>query len=192
MSSLVLARRQVWLAQSGLADQEQAIKTRFARVLESEDAVLAAVTLPKFRLRWLCDQERKDQAKASLVAECRKHVLEQEQQPGYVPKPTEPSALFDTSPPKLSEIRQVIQQARSASAPGPNGIPYKLYKNCPRVLKLLWTLMRTAWTKLIIPSEWRRAVAVFIPKEQNSKTIGQFRSIALLNVEGKIFFSDSE
>lgn len=28
--------------------------------------------------------------------------------PGYLPKPAEPSALFDVSPPKLSEVRQVI------------------------------------------------------------------------------------
>lgn len=49
--------------------------------------------------------------------------------------------------------------------------------------------MRTSWTKQIIPSAWQRAVAVFIPKEQNSKTINHFRSISLLNVEGKIFFS---
>ena len=109
--------------------------------------------------------------------------------PGYVPKPGEPSVLFDASPPKLCEIKRVVWRARSASAPGPNGIPYKLYKNCPSVLKLLWTLMKTAWTKQTIPSQWQRAVAVFIPKEQNSKTIEQFRSIALLNVEGKIFFS---
>lgn len=106
--------------------------------------------------------------------------------PGYVPRPSEPSALFDLSPP---EVRQVIQRARSASAPGPNGIPYKLYKNCPGVLKLLWTLMRITWTKQTIPSEWQRAVAVSIPKQQNAKIIEQFRSIALLNVEGKIFFS---
>lgn len=33
------------------------------------------------------------------------------------------------------------------------------------------------------------AVAILIPKEQNSKTMRQFRSIAMLNVEGKIFFS---
>ncbi|KAL2095427.1 hypothetical protein ACEWY4_010146 [Coilia grayii] len=37
--------------------------------------------------------------------------------------------------------------------------------------------------------EKSRVVTVFIPKEANSTTIGQFRSIALLNVEGKIFFS---
>ncbi len=109
--------------------------------------------------------------------------------PGYVPRPSEPSVLFDASPPKFSEIRQVIQRARSASAPGPNGIPYKLYKNCPGVLKLLWILMRITWTKQTIPSEWQRPVAVYIPKQQDAKTIEQFRSIALLNVEEKIFFS---
>ena len=58
----------------------QAVKTKFARVLGREDAVLAAVTLPKFKLRWLHDQERKDLAKASLLAECRKLLTEQEQQ----------------------------------------------------------------------------------------------------------------
>lgn len=78
----------------------QAIKTRFARVLESEDAVLAAVTLPKFRLRWLRDQERKDQAKASLVAECRKHVLDQEQQPGK----TNPTQCHSTGSTKEEEF----------------------------------------------------------------------------------------
>lgn len=91
--------------------------------------------------------------------------------------------------PKLSEVKQVVKKARSSSSPGPNGVPYKLYKNCPKVLELLWYLMRTAWKMQVIPSEWQRAVAVFIPKEENSKDISQFRNIALLNVEGKIFFS---
>ncbi len=69
----------------------QAIKTRFVEVLKSEDAVLAAVTLPKFKLRWLRTQDRKDKAKASLLAECRKLVLDQDQQAGTstsTPTPT--------------------------------------------------------------------------------------------------------
>ncbi len=89
--------------------------------------------------------------------------------PGYVPRPSEPSALFDASPPKFSEVKQVIQRARSASAPGPNGIPHKLYKSCPGVLKLLWTLMRITWTKQTIPSEWQRAVAVSIPNNRTPR-----------------------
>lgn len=94
-----------------------------------------------------------------------------------------------TTPQELEKVKQVVKKARSSSAPGPNGVLYKLYKNLPKVLELLWYLMRTAWKKQIIPSEWQRAVAVFIPREANSKDIGQFRNIALLNVEGKIFFA---
>lgn len=92
-------------------------------------------------------------------------------------------------PPRFSEIGEVIKRARSASVPGLNGIPYKLYKNCPQVVKILWKLIRVAWKNQAILLEWQQAVRVFIPKEQNSTTISQFRSIALLNVEGKIFFS---
>ena len=57
----------------------QAIKTGFAEVLECESAVLAAVTLPRFKLRWLRTQERKDNAKASLLAECRKSAQDEHQ-----------------------------------------------------------------------------------------------------------------
>ena len=109
--------------------------------------------------------------------------------PGYVPRPSPPAFPLDTALPKLSEVVEVVRKARAASAPGPNGIPYKLYKYCPGVLRLLWNLLRVAWKKQVIPSEWQRAVTIFIPKEQNSSMISQFRSIALLNVEGKIFFS---
>lgn len=51
------------------------------------------------------------------------------------------ASQFDTSPPKWSELRQVVDKARSSLAPGLNGIPYRVYKNCPFVLKLLWKLI---------------------------------------------------
>lgn len=93
-------------------------------------------------------------------------------------------------PPKFSEVRQIIRCVRSTSAPGPNRILYKLYKNCPKLLKLLWSILRMVWMKQIIPSVWQRAFAFFIPMEQNrTSRIGQFRRIALLNVKGKIFFA---
>lgn len=65
--------------------------------------------------------------------------------PEHVPRPPEPSTQFDTTPPKWLEVKQVVERARAASAAGPNGVPYRVYKNCPMVLKLLWKLMGVAW-----------------------------------------------
>ena len=43
----------------------------------------------------------------------------------------DPEQAFDESPPKLREEVDVIkEEGRAASAPGPNGVPYKVYKNC--------------------------------------------------------------
>ena len=36
---------------------------------------------------------------------------------------------------------------------------------------------------------WRYVEGVWIPKEEESKNISQFRTISLLSVEGKVFFS---
>jgi len=45
----------------------------------------------------------------------------------------EPEVPFDMKEPALYEIKELLKKTRSKSAPGPNGIPYKLYKNCPGV-----------------------------------------------------------
>ncbi len=72
---------------------------------------------------------------------------------------------------------------------GPNGVPYKVYKNAPDVLRFLWRLMRTAWQKKTIPKVWHRAGGILILKEKDAENMSQFRPISLLNVEDKIFFS---
>ena len=109
--------------------------------------------------------------------------------PSDMPPIPQPEHQLDESPPRWSEIEQAVKKARAASAPGPNGIPYRLYKNAPKVLRFLWKQMRIQWERKTIPKAWRRAGGVMIPKEKNATNIDQFRQINLLNVEGKIFFS---
>lgn len=61
--------------------------------------------------------------------------------PGYVPQPLAQTDEFKVVPPKLSKVEDVVRRARSSSAPGPNGISYKLYKRWLQVLKELLKLM---------------------------------------------------
>ena len=103
-----------------------------------------------------------------------------------VPEPTTP---LDTKEPTLKEVSEVVQKARAGSAPGPNGIPYKVYKMCPKLLRRLWNLLKVVWRKGKVPDCWQQAEGIFTPKEKDSKTVTQFRTISLLNVEGKIFFA---
>lgn len=103
--------------------------------------------------------------------------------------PSNPGTLFNTNPPTLQEVLDTVKKARCKSAPGPNGVPYTVYKRCPTVLKKLFRLLKSAWKRQIISKSWNKANGVYIPKEQNSVNIVQFRPISLLNVEGKIFFS---
>ncbi|XP_060556916.1 uncharacterized protein LOC132717462 [Ruditapes philippinarum] len=105
----------------------------------------------------------------------------------------DPAALPEielvTTEPTLGEVNEVIKKARFSSAPGPNAIPYKVYKMCPLLLKRLWRLLKVVWRKGEIPDAWKEAEGILTPKERNSKNVNQFRTISLLNVEGKIFFA---
>lgn len=103
--------------------------------------------------------------------------------------PVGPSVQFNMAELQLKEVREVVGKARASSAPGPSGTSYKVYKNCPRLLLRLWKLLRVIWRRGRIPEQWRVAEGVWIPKEENSRKIDQFRIISLLCVEAKIFFS---
>ena len=96
---------------------------------------------------------------------------------------------FDDKAPPYIEFMKKLIKTRSKSAPGPNGVPYLLYKRCPSVAKLLWGYLRELWNKNALSDAWREAEGVFIPKEDGAKSVEKFRTISLLNVEGKLFFS---
>lgn len=101
-------------------------------------------------------------------------------------KPAEPTFPFNVEDPR-QEVNSFLRRARGKSVPVPNGIPYKVYKYCDRLRKRLWKLLRVAWKKTFLNDDWLVAEGCFIPKEENSSGIKQFRTISLLNVEAKIF-----
>ena len=78
-----------------------------------------------------------------------------------------------------------MRRVSSSSSPRWSGIPYKVNKNCPK----LWRALKVIWRKGEIAQPWTYAEGVFIPNEEWSKNIVQFRIISLLSVESKIFFN---
>ncbi|KAI8513106.1 hypothetical protein Bbelb_097450 [Branchiostoma belcheri] len=100
----------------------------------------------------------------------------------------EPETQFDSTEPTLKEVKEAVKAARASSAPGPSGVPYKVYKHCPRLVVRLWKALRVVWRRGKVADDWRKAEGVWIPKEENAGNIEQFRLISLLSVEGKIFF----
>ena len=59
----------------------------------------------------------------------------------------------------------------------------------PKLLRTLWKILHVIWRRGAVADQWRQVEGVWIPKEENSTKLEQFRSISLLSVEGKIFFS---
>ena len=52
---------------------ESSLKRRFGCIFGSKDATIAAISLPKFKLRWIDDQTKKDQLKQMFIQEIRLH-----------------------------------------------------------------------------------------------------------------------
>ncbi|XP_052223860.1 uncharacterized protein LOC127839510 [Dreissena polymorpha] len=90
----------------------------------------------------------------------------------------EPEKQLNATEPTLGEVKEAVKKARAASTPGPNAIPYKVYKMCPLLLKRLWRLLKVVWRKGDVSEAWKEAEGIFTPKERNSKTVNQFRTIS--------------
>ena len=98
---------------------------------------------------------------------------------------------FNNSSFSYDDFFVTLATRRNAPAPGLNGIPYKVYKICPKTSKFLFKIFQTCFKTCQIPIQWRSAQEIYIPKvstPSNTK-ISDFRQRALLNVDGKLFFS---
>ena len=89
----------------------------------------------------------------------------------------------------FSEFMKRLRRTRSKSAPGPNGVPYIIYKRCHGVARQLWSYLRGMWKENSISNTWRKAEGILIPKVDGATLVDKFRTISLLNVEGKIYFA---
>ena len=94
-----------------------------------------------------------------------------------------PRSLFD----------QLLKRKRNKSSPGPNKIPYKVYKKCPNLATYLYGVFRSFLSnkRCKVPLCWRTSDGIFIAKKDKAdgNNINHYRQIALMNVEGKLWWS---
>ncbi len=91
---------------------------------------------------------------------------------------------------QLAIILRGLVTSRRAT-PGPTiwwttEVPYSTYKRCPQMLPPLENLEGVLVQGT---NQWRCYEFLWIPKGENSTDTSQFRSILLLSVKSKIFFS---
>ena len=68
--------------------------------------------------------------------------------------PIDPTSDFNLKDTCLSQVEEVVRRARSSSAPGPSGVLYKVYKNCPKLLHRLWRALKVIWRRGKIAQSW--------------------------------------
>ena len=108
-----------------------------------------------------------------------------------LPSPPAVSSVFNSSTFSFEDFTSIVNTRRNASSSGINMLPNKVYKKCPRISSFLFKIFKSSLKLCNIPIQWRVASEVHIPKTKppNPSDIEDFRPIALLNVEGKLFFS---
>ena len=103
-------------------------------------------------------------------------------------RPQIPATSISSSPPKWGELKAILKKTRNKSAPGPNGVPYLVYKKCPRTFSHVFKLMVKIWNSRKIPAQWRVGKVILIPKSSNTTSPSGCRPIVLSNASGKLFF----
>ena len=107
--------------------------------------------------------------------------------PGTVPPPPI-STPFNQQPISMSELRRLLKKKSNQCAPGPDGIPYTVYKHSESLQRALVTLFNDVVRTGRVPPSWSVASIVLIPKSGGvTDDVKELRPIALTNTMGKLF-----
>ena len=108
-----------------------------------------------------------------------------------LPEPPKIKKKFQVGGFLRAKFEVILKKKRNKSAPGINRIPYTVYKRCPNLADYLFLIVNSCGLRKFVPLAGRAAMETYIPKVEKpvANCIGDFRPIALANVEGKIFWS---
>ena len=103
-----------------------------------------------------------------------------------LPEADEPTKLFDMEKLDWNTFQEKLRTRRNKSSPGPNGVPYTVYKRCPRVTWIMFRILCSLWKEQRVPLQWRIGEAILIPKTEDLSNPSLFRNITKTNTSGKL------
>ena len=91
------------------------------------------------------------------------------------------------TPIAVNEVREVLGKIPGAKTPGPDSLPYKIYRALPGPAALAIARIANLVTDLESqPDSWMDINVAVLPKEEDSYCTHKFRPISLLNNDYKI------
>ena len=107
--------------------------------------------------------------------------------PRGLKRPPEPKRPYGTVTPSRATFDRILKRRPNKSAPGPNGLPYIVYKKLRCCAGLLYQIIRRITQEEKVPTCYGLTVISLTPKDPtNAKDVKLFRPIACMNVESKI------
>ena len=87
---------------------------------------------------------------------------------------------------EVNEVESCLQNLKSSTASGPDGIPARLLKECSQQLApSLCSLFNKSLQASRLPSEWKNANVTPIHKKDNKELANNYRPISLLPLISK-------
>jgi ubiquitin len=104
---------------------------------------------------------------------------------GIDPSPIPWTGLRDDTPDEM-EIRRAIDRLHSKSAPGPDKLRASYIKRSEELTGMVVELVQHCWCTRTVPSDWKEATMVTLPKKADTVDWNDFRGITLLSVVSKV------
>ena len=91
------------------------------------------------------------------------------------------------APINMEEVREVLGKVPKAKTPGPDSLPYEIYRALPGPAAIAIAKIANLVTDLEFqPDSWMDINVAVLPKEEDSYSTHKFRPISLLNNDYKI------
>lgn len=107
--------------------------------------------------------------------------------PSWLPNAPSCNLLFNNDEINELELKNVLSTRKTKSSPGPDGIPYCIWKNLPCTYPYLLSIYNTCLKDCTIPDSWKKGIIKLFWKSGDCSQPANFRPICLTNAIGKIF-----